>query len=115
MGGGSVRIWRPFTHDGLNDLQRISGSVSSAQYPVGLYYHLIPFETLLDGAILIFLQDNVSYHTPKPTQEWLQKEKVNILPLPSGNPDLNPIENLWGILCRKGYSNNNELEIAFIK
>ena len=41
--------------------------------------------------------DNDPKHKSKLAQEYLKKHKTAILELPPYSPDLNPIENIWGI------------------
>ncbi|GBL79396.1 hypothetical protein AVEN_92583-1 [Araneus ventricosus] len=77
MTGGSVMAWRPFTYDGLYDLQRISGRMGSVQYQAMLYDHLIPFRPLLGGAHLIFQQDNAfSIHLNPPMNGFKKKKLI---------------------------------------
>ncbi|KAI2659457.1 Transposable element Tc1 transposase [Labeo rohita] len=40
-------------------------------------------------------------HTAKSTKSWLNDHGVGMLDWPANLPDLNPIENLWGIVKRK--------------
>ena len=37
-------------------------------------------------------------------------QMINLLDWPSKSPDLNSIENLWGILVRKVYSNGRQFD-----
>ncbi len=48
----------------------------------------------------IFQQDLAPAHTAKSTKSWLNNHGVGVLDCPANSPDLDPIENLWGIvLC----------------
>lgn len=69
-------VWEEFTHDGMRDLQRISGRMNSEND------HLIPIWFLLGGVEWGFMQDNDSWHACKFTQEGLNKKKVGVLSWP---------------------------------
>ncbi len=49
----------------------------------------------------IFQQDLAPVHTAKSTTSWLNDHGVVVLDWPENSPDLNPRENLWGIVKRK--------------
>ncbi|KAI2660992.1 Transposable element Tc1 transposase [Labeo rohita] len=46
-------------------------------------------------------QDLVPAYTAKSTKSWLNDHGVGVLDWPANFPDLNPIENLWGVVKRK--------------
>ncbi len=58
-------------------------------------------DQLFKDADFIFQQDLAPAHTAKSTKSWLNDHGVGVLDWPANSPDLNPRENLWGIVKRK--------------
>ena len=61
---------------------------------------------------------NAAIHVSRSTKDWMELKNITTMEWPARSPDINCIENLWGILARKVYedgkhfNNKRELEIA---
>ncbi len=87
---------------GVGPLCFLKSAVNAAIYQEILEHFMLPSADKLYGdADFIFQQDLAPAHTAKGTQSWFNDHVVTLLDWPANSPDLNPVENLWGIVKRK--------------
>ncbi len=120
-GGGSVMVWGAFGGQGKTSIAFLDGTQDSVKYCATLQDFLLPVAADIAGPNWVFQQDNAAIHTSKHTKAWFESNNVRVLPWPARSPDLNPIENVWGIMVRRIYQDGrcynsvSELKSAITK
>ncbi len=95
-------IWAAMSSAGVGPLCFLKSTVNAAIYQEILEHFMLPSADKLYGdADFIFQQDLAPAHTAKGTKSWFNDHGVTVLDWPANSPDLNPIENLSGIVKRK--------------
>ncbi len=98
----SVMIWAAMSSAGVGPLCFLKSTVNAAIYQEILEHFMLPSADKLYGdADFIFQQDLAPAHNAKGTKSWFNDHGVTVLDWPANSPDLNPTENIWGIVKRK--------------
>ena len=96
-----INVWGAICYSGKIDLHFYKEKTNSDVY-INILKRYIPKIKELVQDPFIIIKDNASYHCSQQTKEWIKKNKVKeILDWPPNSPDLNPIENVWGIIKRE--------------
>ncbi len=87
---------------GFGPLCFLKTNITVPVYQEILEHFMLPSaDQLFKDADFIFQQDLAPAHTAKSTKSWLNNIGVGVLDWPANSPELNPIENIWGIVKRK--------------
>ncbi len=98
----SVMIWAAMSSAGVGPLCFLKSTVNAVIYQEILEHFMFPSADKLYGeADFIFQQDLAPVHTAKGTKSLFNDHGVNVLDWPANSLNLNPIDNLWGIVKRK--------------
>lgn len=103
----SVNVWGWISVHGPGVCWRVEGRFNALNYINILENVMLPStEQIYPNNTFIYQQDNCPVHTANRVTDWFLNHNVEVLPFPAFSPDINPIENVWGIIVKNIYKRN---------
>ena len=100
--GPQMHVFGIIGQYGAGPMKLIRGKIDSSKYQQDILTDP-PIKQVCESIIFplkdaIFQQDRAPCHWSKSTKNFLADRNVPLLPWPGNSPDINPIENVWGII-----------------
>jgi transposase len=96
-----MMFWGCVSSASIGSLTSVSGTVNAVQYINILEEFLLPELEESQWNEIRFMHDNAPCHKAALVTTFLSEKRINVLNWPPYSPDLNPIENLFGIIKGK--------------
>ena len=109
-----VMVWGAISMLGQTPLYFVPKTMNSEVYieTIEFYYLRTARELYPDGFGLV--QDNATCHRSKITRDFFRITGVKAIEWPANSPDLNPIENIWGIIKQSLNSKKTENKTTLV-
>jgi len=107
----TVSVWGSMTAQGPGDLVFIDERQRAEDHHQILSNIMWPHaQEQFPHGIVNYVQDNAPVHTAQIIRDWQRRQqRLHVLNHPPYSPDLNPIENLWGIMAQRWRQANVEV------
>lgn len=94
-----VMMWAIISYQGTGRLYTCQGNMNQFQYLNIMQDHVLPqFREWRQHGVTTFMHDKAPCHTARRVSQFIRENRLTVLDWPGNSPDLNPIENLFGIL-----------------
>jgi hypothetical protein len=97
--------WGEMSSLGKTRLAFLEGNQDAFDYQQTLTTHLFEFVDGVHEGDYVFQHDNTSIHRVHAMKDFLADLSIPTIDWLALSPDLNPIENLWGIVAYRAYKN----------
>ena len=107
-----IMVWGAISANGARYICRMKGAITSKAY-VEMLEKVLLEDVKEDLPVdWIFQQDNAPAHNAHATRQYLEEEGIRVLEWPPYSPDLNIIENVWGMVSNEVYKEGREYQSA---
>ena len=101
-------IWGAISYKVMKGFDGVPDNMDSRKYCQMLGESLLPYAAQALGENWTLMHEGASVHRSKYTTKWLEDREVNVLDWAAKSPDLNIIENAWGLLARRVYADGKQ-------